>query len=239
MLLSGCWPVPAKLIRRPADFVFPCCSFPDAVVTAARMAGNAGKRGKSILCSEATKKAFDQMASSHYSIEMHHVGATLLKGSTVETQLYFPEIVENSDELVGSLEFLGLSTKDPRHSRDIKGSTSLRVMEDTGTVRGLEVLTRDVRQGILKIIKQIIVSGCSGQRVVVLESPSGMGKEVITKQVQRFISGGSLRLKPSPRVIHLACTSISTQFSTCYHLVNALAHMVGHILEIPSFLIEV
>ena len=202
------------------------------------MASKAGRWGKSMLCSEATKKAFDQMASSHYSIQMDYVGATLLKGNTVETQLYFPEIVKDPDELATSMECLGPRKSDLRQSRDI-GSTSLRVMEDTGTVRALEVLTRDVRQGILKIIKEILVSSCSGQRLVVLESPSGMGKEVITKQVQRFISGGSLRLKPAPRVIHLACTSISTQFSTCYHLVNALAHMVGHILEIPCFLMEV
>jgi len=207
------------------------------------MAGRAGKMGKTMLCSEATKKAFDQMASSQYNINMVHVGAALLKGSTVETQLYSPAITEVSDEQrrrsLHARSSRGSSSSDAvQRISATNGSTSLRVMEAAGAVRWMQALTREVRQDILKVVKEMLGSG-SGSHVVVLESPSGMGKEVIMNQVDRFISGGSLRLTPVPRVIHLSCTSISTQFYMCHQFVNVLGSIIGHLLEIPSFFLEV
>ena len=76
----------------------PCLLAPDAVVTAARMAGEAHKRGDGILCSESVEKALQQ--SSRNPVKLVFVGSTMLKGKRRKCNVYVPAVAlyENEED---------------------------------------------------------------------------------------------------------------------------------------------
>ena len=192
----------------------------DAVVTAARMAAQAAKRHMQILCSEAVYEAFqEQQFSSDSRLKMTHAGQTILKGSTSPTQLYFPE-----------MEDLEMSLR-PRRSR----STGMLQFAEND-VHPLKEPEKGMQQHILTnstmvfaALKMMLQPGCP-QHLLLLDGPSGMGKEGMIDQVHSWTEAYHVH-QHSPKVltIRVSCDSRghSVPFFTCEKILVELSRLLG------------
>lgn len=172
-------------------------------MTAARMAGQARKRGKAVLCAEPVKAALEQ-STTNTRVKMSFVGNAVLKGNTEPTNMYVPEFSVEED----------FHKLESQHSED---PSLEELSRHSGQTANLEE--------IVTSIKAILHGAEPMRRTVVIEAELGLGKRALLRQVLTQVERGGSKTGPMPKVIRTRCCSTdsrATYFGTCHQVMLLL-----------------
>jgi len=207
----------------------------DAVVTAARVAGQAVKRKEKILCSDALQKAMQKVLVRHCGLRMSHAGSVCLKGKRCHTVLYVPELKD-------------LASAESSDTEDQKEGCSYGRV-DTDVTRKAEC------KQVFESICHMLSDDPNRQRLLIIEADPGMGKRAVVDCILKWVTATMARRRSSHsgiglfrspglhrlpsecgssdssfcRIVHIAASSVElgVPFLACHRIFTKLALLSG------------